>query len=241
MADTTNIPEEINQSQPPPPRPPPLPNLLPRQPIPIGPRAPSATSALAQKRAKMAALYGLADSPREPHPPLFTRATFKPCHMFFYGTLMDPDVLQHITGCPTKPAMRPGWIMSFRPKMWVYFPTLIPLEELSLSAVSATEEAKLGQGRGRVYGGGDARMREIEDYQHFWALQQYETSVYRGYWCQIHAGDNSETIEDSVVFVWAKKPQSPDLTDGAFDLAKWQKTHKASLCTPDKEKVAARE
>ncbi|RWA06622.1 hypothetical protein EKO27_g8485 [Xylaria grammica] len=172
----------------------------------------SAMSTLAGKRAKMAAQYGLADSPREPHPPFFTSATFKPCHMFFYGTLMDPDVLQHVTRYPTKPVMRPGWITGFKPKM--------------------ASESSI-----KIHG----MFWKVEDYQYSWALQQYETSAYRGYWCRIHVEGNSQILENSVVFVWAKKPQNPDLMDGVFDLTKWQKTHKASLFTSNKEHGATQE
>ncbi|KAI0468630.1 hypothetical protein F4859DRAFT_516794 [Xylaria cf. heliscus] len=184
-------PEEIHQPQPP--APPPLPTSLPRP-----PRASPSTSNPTSKRAKMASQFGLADGPREPHPPLFTPTTFKPCHIFFYGTLMDADVLQHITRCPNKPVLRPGWITGFKLKMWGgTFPTLLP---------PATE-----------------------------------TSAYRGHRCQIHVEDmvdgsstneGDRVLEGGVVFVWAKNPHSPDLSDGTFDLAKWQKTHKPSLFKP---------
>ncbi|KAI0417419.1 hypothetical protein F5X98DRAFT_387144 [Xylaria grammica] len=196
MTDTANIAQEINQSRLLPPPPLPLPNLITRPPIPTGPRTSSATSTPAKKRAKMAAQYGLADSPREPHPLLFTSATFKPCHMFFYGTLMDPYVLQHVTRYPTKPVMRPGWITGFKLKIG------------ALISVLATGEAKLGQG-GEFSSQGDAQTRasessikihgifwKVEDYQYFWALQQYETSAYRGYWCRIHVEGNSQILRE---------------------------------------------
>ncbi|GAW18134.1 hypothetical protein ANO14919_076070 [Xylariales sp. No.14919] len=189
MTDTANIAQEINQSRLLPPPPLPLPNLITRPPIPTGPRTSSATSTPAKKRAKMAAQYGLADSPREPHPLLFTSATFKPCHMFFYGTLMDP--LDH--GLQAEDV---GFISDFDPIRG------------ALISVLATGEAKLGQG-GEFSSQGDAQTRasessikihgifwKVEDYQYFWALQQYETSAYRGYWCRIHVEGNSQILRE---------------------------------------------
>ncbi|TGJ88038.1 hypothetical protein E0Z10_g753 [Xylaria hypoxylon] len=142
--------------------------------------------------------------PREPYPPLFTPPTFKPCYMFIYGTLMDPDVLQYIT-----------------------------------REVSGEGDAQTGESESTIKIHG--MFWQVEDYQHFWVLQQYETSAYRERWCQIHVEDNSEVLEGSVVFVWAKKPQNPDLMDGVFDLTKWQKTDKPSLFTTNKEHGPGRE
>ncbi|KAI3329348.1 hypothetical protein HD806DRAFT_530740 [Xylariaceae sp. AK1471] len=185
----------------------------------------------------------------KPYAPLFSSTTFKPCHMFFYGTLMDPEVLQRITRCPSKPTTRPGWITGFKPKMWYTFPTLIPFDELGQDQCVAEEV--LGKGEEDVLTSEPSvKIRgmfwKVEDYQHFWELQRYETSPYHGHWCQIHVEDldcNNEgesILSDGVVFVWAKNPQSPDLTDGKFDLARWQKTHKSSLFTPTKYYKATR-
>ncbi|KAI8635132.1 hypothetical protein F5Y19DRAFT_621 [Xylariaceae sp. FL1651] len=264
MAGNTNTLDLANETYPsqPPPAPP-LPTSLPEPPS-VPPVSTSKTRAysseLAAKRAKMASQYGLADRPRKTHAPLFSSTTFKPCHMFFYGTLMDPDVLQRITCCPTKPVMRPGWISGFKPKMWSTYPTLIPLDELDSSSAPdpAAVPAQQGQGIPEASSSSidgakpDADISEpnvqirgmfwkVDDYQHFWELQRYETSAYRGYWCQIHADDvendsggQEVILEDGVVFVWAKYPKSPDLKDGMFDLAKWQKTHKSSLFQANK-------
>ncbi|KAI1749361.1 hypothetical protein F4782DRAFT_533480 [Xylaria castorea] len=128
----------------------------------------------------MAAQFGLADGPRTPYPLVFSSTTFRPCHMLFDGTLMDSDVLQRITRCPTKPVLRPGWITGFKLKMWGgLFPTPIPLDELS---------------------------KKVQYYQQFYELQPYETSAYRGHWCQTCTDDidssNEEdcVLENSVVF-----------------------------------------
>ncbi|KAI1368548.1 hypothetical protein F5Y08DRAFT_246148 [Xylaria arbuscula] len=261
----TKPPQDSQESQaPPPPPPPPLPNSLPKPLPPKSQRSPSSsTSEISQKRAKMAAQYGLADGPRIPYAPFFTAGTFKPCHMFFYGTLMDAEVLQHVTQCPTKPVLRPGSITGFELKMWAgSFPTLIPLQTIYDSSSSpldlySTGEAQPGQSgtlEKEVYARGDNAAVErnskldrkiygvfcrVEKYQYFYKLQQYETSAYRGHPCRIRAEDINSTnkveneeecdIEEGVVFVWAKNPHSPDLTDGVFDLVKWQNTHKAAL------------
>ncbi|KAI3343066.1 hypothetical protein F4824DRAFT_510341 [Ustulina deusta] len=175
----------------------------------------------------MAAQYGLVDGP-----PLFTSETFKTCHKLFYGTLLDLDVLQHSTRCPTKPLMQPGRITGFKPKM----------------DVCGSSPARAKRGRRSIGKGDNAQTREsepsdeiramlwkVEDYQHFWEIRQYETSAYRGHWCHIHVeGVDSDSEEDLIpkdgaAFVWAKDPQSPGLKEGVFDLQKLQKTHKASI------------
>ncbi|KAI0424922.1 hypothetical protein F5Y09DRAFT_122788 [Xylaria sp. FL1042] len=160
MADIPNTPQTIHESRPsPPPPPPPLPSSLPNPSISIGTRAPQCKTNRARKRARTAAQYGLADRPQEPHPPLFTSDTFKPSHMFFYGTLMDADVLQHITRYPTKPVLRQGWITGFKRKMWGdSYPTLIPLDNSSSSSTPKKpqpEQSIAGKAHSYTHGGVD--------------------------------------------------------------------------------------
>ncbi|KAI0974440.1 hypothetical protein F4678DRAFT_458407 [Xylaria arbuscula] len=137
----TNTLQKAHESQSSPPPPPPLPDSLSKPPIPLGTRARHCPSSQASKRAKMAAQFGLADGPREPHPPIFTSETFKPCHMFFYGTLMDADAVQRITGCPTEPEMCRGYITGFKAKMWGdSFPALIPQDSFPTPSITEEEE-----------------------------------------------------------------------------------------------------
>ncbi|KAI1300306.1 hypothetical protein F5Y03DRAFT_231867 [Xylaria venustula] len=249
---TNTLQKEVQPSPPPPllpPLPPALPDSLPKPPIPPATRPWHSASSQTSKRAQMAAQFGLADGPREPHPPIFTSDTFKPCHMFFYGTLMDADTVQRVTGCPTKPGMCRGYITGFKAKMWGdLFPALIPQDSFSTPSITEeeVEEEKETLSRKDAHAEDDPSDRirgmvwKVDEYRHFWALQQYETSAYRGHHCSIHVEDvdidrNSSKehhiLNDGVVFVWAKNPRSPDLTDNVFDLAKWQRTLKSTLFT----------
>ncbi|KAI0164639.1 hypothetical protein GGR57DRAFT_205849 [Xylariaceae sp. FL1272] len=171
----------------------------------------------------MAAQYGAA-GPWKPKPHLFSSTTFTPCHMFFYGTLMDAKFIQVVTRSPDVPVLKKGYITGFRPKKWATYPTLIPLAELPEEQVAA-EERKL-----QVHG----VFWKCEDYDHFKELQRYETSKYRGERVQIHTNDpddesNDVIVDDGVVFVWAMNPQSPDLEEGEFDIAQYQKDLKPSF------------
>jgi hypothetical protein len=42
---------------------------------------------------------------------------FRPFHMFFYGSLIDPEVLQAILNLPDLPRMQPATITGYRIKM----------------------------------------------------------------------------------------------------------------------------
>ncbi|KAI1177559.1 hypothetical protein F4777DRAFT_197603 [Nemania sp. FL0916] len=190
--------------------------------------------------------------PAAPPPPvpIFSSTTFKPCYMFFYGTLMDPDILQDVTECPTKPVLQPGWITGFKPKMWSIFPTLLPPDD-SPPASGPVSEA--GQGASVAPGHDSSQEQDdqssvkvrgmfwkMEKWQYFQKLQKYETTAYRAHWCRVHVGNSDidteggRVLEDCVVFVWARDPQSDELTGGAFDLEYWQGNHRpAHVLSPD--------
>ena len=51
---------------------------------------------------------------------------FQPVHMFFYRSLMDPEVPQAILDLPESPTTKPATISGFHIKMWGIYPTLIP-------------------------------------------------------------------------------------------------------------------
>ncbi|KAH9995347.1 hypothetical protein F4779DRAFT_607585 [Xylariaceae sp. FL0662B] len=175
-----------------PPTPPPPPELPPNSPP------------MNSKRAKMAAKFGAAEKAG-----LITAgdvSTFRPCHFFLYGSLMDPEVLQTVTGLATSPAMRDGSISGFKIKMWGIYPALVPREG------------------SRVTG----RTCKIDDISHFQSLQQYETTRYKPCMCSIEAEDG-EVLENSMAFCWAGDPESPDLEDGTFDLERYQKNFKSSI------------
>jgi Gamma-glutamyl cyclotransferase, AIG2-like len=52
--------------------------------------------------------------------------TFRPGYFFFYGSLMDADVLQTIAQLPSLPILERGYITNWRVRMWGVYPTIVP-------------------------------------------------------------------------------------------------------------------
>ena len=131
---------------------------------------------------------------------------FQPVHMFFYGSLMDPEVLQAILDLPEPPPTRPATISGFRIKMWGIYPTLIP--------------SRSGSVAGTVW--------EVTSEVHFDRLADYETTAYR--WDECDAVlEGGEVLRGCRTFCWAGEPESKELEDGSFDLERYQKYFKASV------------
>jgi gamma-glutamylcyclotransferase (GGCT)/AIG2-like uncharacterized protein YtfP len=154
----------------PPPPPPPLPpsrraKLLPPPPLP--PSSGRTLDSISSAEWKFAAVDNrslLAES-GEAEAPV---PAFQPCALFFYGTLMDPDVLQTILALPSPPAVTRGSVSGFRVKMWGIYPTLVPS--------SPGEEV-----RGTVW--------HVSEARHFACLAEYETRAYAWCACEIRRED----------------------------------------------------
>ncbi|KAI5806339.1 hypothetical protein EDC01DRAFT_148446 [Geopyxis carbonaria] len=194
---------------PPPPPPPPLPpssrregkiskpstnTAMPRPPIP--------TSLLPEQdnRANTASYYQFLQATKVHSEP------FHPCYMFFYGSLMDPEVLQAILDLPKLPTTKPATISGFRIKMWSIYPTL-------LSSYS-------GSVTGTVW--------KVTSEAHFDRLVAYETSHYRWTKCEAVL-EGGEVLSNCLTFCWAEKLNSKELEDGSFDLEHYQKYYKSSV------------
>jgi gamma-glutamylcyclotransferase (GGCT)/AIG2-like uncharacterized protein YtfP len=138
-------------------------------------------------------------------------------HLFFYGSLMDPEVLQAVLGLSRPPEMEPGYITGFKIKLWGIYPTLVPDTD--------------GSGEGKV----DGMVRTSERYEHLMSLGAYETSVYELCDCEIRKkGDGDESRADTRVvkgltFKWAEDPQSSQLVEGSLDFERYQKYYKPSV------------
>jgi hypothetical protein len=190
--------------------------------------------------------------PPKPRAPLFTPETFKPCYVFFFGRLMDPDYLWRVTRSAKKSTMRPGWITGFKPKKWGSSATLVPLDQLASSEASGKEGLLTQAGEPCVRIGG--MFWRVQDYWPFGRIEQHMGSALRGHRCRIHildverrrvrdsipedsyrgnrhqnhADDVYEYIlkfrilENGVVFVWAGEPQSSELGAGKYNISKWQ-------------------
>ncbi|KAH8722362.1 hypothetical protein GQ44DRAFT_711951 [Phaeosphaeriaceae sp. PMI808] len=141
-------------------------------------------------------------TPRLPDP----NSPFAPCYMFFYGSLMDPDVLQAILDLPATPTTQPATVSGFAAKMWSIYPAIVPDASSTVDGV----------------------VWRIESEAHFKRLQAYETNAYTWLVCDVELSDG-EVLEDCRTFCWAGDPDSGELVDGRFDLARYQKYFKRSV------------
>ncbi|XPS98314.1 hypothetical protein M3J09_007522 [Ascochyta lentis] len=131
---------------------------------------------------------------------------FQPFYMFFYGSLMDSEVLQAILDLPELPSTRPATISGFRIKMWGIYPTLIPCHSGNVS--------------GTVW--------KVASKAHFDRLAAYETAAYRWDECDTVL-EGGEILRNCRTFCWAGEPDSKELEDGSFDLERYQRYFKSSV------------
>lgn len=125
-----------------------------------------------------------------------------PPNLFFYGSLMDPDVVRVIAEISAaEPQLLKASIRGFKLKMWGVYPTLVP---------GFAEDTVQG-----VYWQAE-NMRQID------LIQRYETHRYKPATCVISVGEDARTIEDGQTFVWAGDPASKELKDGEFLLERYQ-------------------
>lgn len=100
---------------------------------------------------------------------------------FFYGSLMDPSVLQRVLGLPERPVLKPAGLYGWHMKMWGRYPVL-------------TDEGPIELTRGMVY---EVEGSELKD-----RLAAYETERYREQMCEISIDGVKETVTGKT-FVWA--------------------------------------
>lgn len=132
--------------------------------------------------------------------------SFQPCHIFFYGSLMDPEVIQAVLSLPETPSICPATISGFQVKMWGIYPALVA--------------NRLGQVTGCIW--------KANDEDHFNRLAAYETEAYTWAKCEARLGDES-VLEHCRTFCWAGSPDSKDLEDGVFDFERYQRYFKSSV------------
>ncbi|TVY84861.1 AIG2-like protein C [Lachnellula suecica] len=131
---------------------------------------------------------------------------FTPCYMFFYGSLMDTDVLHVIAQLPKPPTMVPATVSGFQMKMWSIYPTLIKRDGFKVSGT----------------------LWKAEEEEQFLRLQSYETAAYTWCFCDVELEDGS-VMTGCRTFCWSGEPESRDLSDGKFDLETYQREHKSPL------------
>jgi hypothetical protein len=131
--------------------------------------------------------------------------------MFFYGSLMDPDVLQALLNLPDLPQMQPATITGgCRIKMWGIYPTLVP---------SSSSEG--GSVKGMLWE--TTADKQID------RLAAHETAAYRSEECEVVLVGSGEVIRGCRTFCWAGEADSKELEEGCFDLEWYQKYFKPSV------------
>lgn len=125
----------------------------------------------------------------------------KPKNLFFYGSLMDPDVIQVIAETSSEPELHRASIDGFKLKMWGLYPTLVP-----------------GDTGDIVHG----VYWQAENDRQLGLLQRYETNRYKLATCAIHFDEDRRVIKNGLTFVWANDPGSSELKDGEFSLEIYQ-------------------
>ena len=126
--------------------------------------------------------------------------------MFFYGSLMDPEVIKAILDLPELPTTNPATIYGFRVRMWGICPALIP--------------SPYGEVVGSVWA--------VTSEEHFERLAAYETTAYMWVECEAVLEDGT-AIGLCRTFCWAGEADSKELEDGKFDLQRYQKYFKPSV------------
>lgn len=127
--------------------------------------------------------------------------------MFFYGSLMDPEVIQAVLDLPGLPTTIPATVSGFQIKMWGIYPALIPSND-----------------DGKVVG----CVWEVKSEDQFKRLAAYETAAYTWVECSVVL-ENGTVIEGCRSFCWAGEPDSKELEVGSFDLERYQKYLKSSV------------
>lgn len=155
----------------------------------------------------MAARFAAADRANASRPEMpKTELPFKPCHIFFYGSLMDAQVLQTVAKLANPPILRSGLVRGFKIKMWGVYPAVVPDEQ--------------GVVEGKVW--------HADNPSDLLCLQEYETGAYRLCDCDIEV-DGGHRLLGSKVFCWAGEADSPELEEGLFDFERYQKHFKPSV------------
>ncbi|KAF2681910.1 hypothetical protein K458DRAFT_308296 [Lentithecium fluviatile CBS 122367] len=141
------------------------------------------------------------------------------CYMFFYGSLVDPDVICTIARLSDMPMVRPASITGFKMKMWGIYLALLPMPPQIPQTKS--DEDKI-----------NGVLWKCTSEDQFRCLAEYETSAYT--WCECDARhENEEEVKECVTFCWAGDAESRELVKGRFDVERWRRYFKASVTGKD--------
>jgi gamma-glutamylcyclotransferase (GGCT)/AIG2-like uncharacterized protein YtfP len=126
--------------------------------------------------------------------------------MFFYGSLIDSEVIKAILNLPGLPATKLATISGFQIKMWGIYPAMVPSTSGSVTGV----------------------IWKVDSEEHFERLAAYETSVYDWIECDVTL-EGGTMLPGCRTFCWAGRPDSNELQEGHFDLQRYQKYFKPSV------------
>ncbi|KFY18611.1 hypothetical protein V493_08472 [Pseudogymnoascus sp. VKM F-4281 (FW-2241)] len=174
--------------------------IPPPPPLPPNPKANSSRSTISLRTKKSEPPTRADSVPKGTEPP------FEPCSFFFYGSLMDPEVLQAVLELSEMPIVESGYVGGFIMKMWGIYPALIPHEG----------------------GGVLGSAWRVSSESQFLRLKEYETSAYTSCACDIELS-NGEVLRGCRTFCWAGDSDSKELDEGTFDLQRYQRYFKASV------------
>ena len=174
--------------------------IPPPPPLPPNPKASSSRSTISVRTKKLEPATRSDSAPKGAEPP------FEPCPFFFYGSLMDPEVLQAVLELPETPIVESGSVCGFSIKMWGIYPALIPHEG----------------------GGVSGSMWRVNSESQFLRLKEYETSAYTWCACDIELS-SGEILTGCRSFCWAGDSGSKELEEGSFDLQRYQRYFKPSV------------
>jgi hypothetical protein len=197
-------PEKVNYTIPP--SPPPLPSKFTHHLSSSAPPPPplAASSGIAKSIAALDRRFAPSGLPTAKSSPF----DLQPGYFFFYGSLMDPEVLQSVLELPDLPVAEAARIRGFEIRMWGIYPALIPSKD-NTNEIMGTF------------------WKVTNDFQ-VKNLCLYETDAYKTVPVSLitNAGD---VIEDARTFIWAGEAGSSDLEDGTFDIERYQKYFKGSV------------
>lgn len=136
-----------------------------------------------------------------------------PQYMFFYGTLMDPALLQTVAGLAYLPQVRKATLKGFKPMMWgEIYPTL-----LRFRPSAPSEESPFIPGV----------VWKVESPINITRLAEYETNAYKLCFdvdvdLEEEDRSGSEVLKGCGTFIWAGEEDDEELEEGLFDLRRYQ-------------------
>ncbi|CBX95576.1 hypothetical protein LEMA_P027280.1 [Plenodomus lingam JN3] len=146
-----------------------------------------------------------------PNPPTSNppNEPFHPFPIFFYGSLMDPEVLQSILALPQPPSPKPATLTGYRIKMWGINPALLPSLTGSVPVTGV--------------------LWHVASADRFARLAAYETAAYRWETCERVLVEGGERVGGCRVVCWAGDPEGGELEEGGFGFERYRRYFKGSV------------